>query len=118
MQQPILHKLLFQILQCFHHLGLLRCGNTQKPDLPKAFAKKQAELIRFVRPAQQFGSKFRDHYSDLVTTFLTTSVDYLIQHYLDRINSLNSEITSNLTSVVELELYAHIALTLAQKNRT
>jgi hypothetical protein len=63
------HKELFQLLQCIHHLE-----RTNTKQLPKAFHKKQQELFRFIRPAQRTDS-FNKDYQSLVTKFLGDSLD-------------------------------------------
>lgn len=61
-QPGILHKLLFQVIQCLHHICNLQEPSSNKTSLPKAFLKKQDEWTRFIRPAQASRSQFQEHY--------------------------------------------------------
>ena len=85
-------KLLFQILQCVHHLANI--GDPSKEGIKaKAFRKKQKELDNFVRPAQEgFHSDFRKHFQKLTNHYLLSTLESLRTHYLARMQLLSLEI--------------------------
>ncbi len=104
----VLAKLLFQILQCMHHLSV-----TDSPEgsFPKAFRKKQVELNRFLRPAQEYpDSAFRDTFQNLISSFLTNTLKALTQHYLARLTVLEKQVMQMDISSAEFNDCVKIAL--------
>ena len=111
-----LAKLLFQILQCVHHLANI--GNSEEEGIKtRAFLKKQKELDNFVRPAQEHpGSGFRDAFRKLTQKYLVSVLATLSVHYLARLELLGSEIRSLDISNSDLQIASEIALRWGRKN--
>ncbi len=117
MQPGMLHKLLFQVIQCIHHLYQLhQPGSNTATRLPKAFLKKQDEWNRFIRPAQASKTQFQKQYSGFVTEFLNSTVAGLVSHYEECLDQLYFQCNANLTTVVELDKCTQIAKSWANKS--
>ena len=107
-------KLFFQILQCLHHLSV--CVSDEG-SLPKSFQKKQTELDKFVRPAQEYpSSAFRDTYSKLIHSFFLDTLAALSHHYSARLGVLGKEIQNLGITHLERQAAYQIAVRWGKKN--
>lgn len=77
-------KVLFQLLQCLHHLAQLT-GSDGKA--VQAFGRKTRELDRFIRPAIQ-NSQITKKISELNNTWATNVTQALISHYQTQVDFL------------------------------
>ena len=112
---PKLAKLLFQFLQCLHHLGNI--GSNGKGITAKAFLKKQQEMDSFVRPAQEVpGSQFRTSFKQLTQTYFQNTLDALVNHYQARLDTLRTEILKMGMSTSDFQKSMQIALKWGRKN--
>ena len=85
--------------------------------LSKAFSKKQSELDRFVKPAQETpDSPFRGVYRKLVTTFLSDTLVALESHYHTRLDSLEQQVKTLNFSLLDLETAKAVALRWGKTN--
>ena len=109
-------KLLFQILQCIHHLANI--GDPNKEGIKaKAFLKKQKELDKFVQPAQDsFHSEFRKHHQELTFRYLLDTLASLRTHYLARMSTLCIEIQDLGISDLDLANYSKTAIKWGRNN--
>lgn len=111
-----LTKLLFQILQCVHHLSNIGHPPTEGIQT-KAFIKKQSELDKFVRPAQETpDSEFRGVYTKIVNNFLLDTLAALAHHYLARLDVLSIQILKMGITPSELQTSFQIAMRWGRKN--
>ena len=96
-------KTLYQILQCLHHQRNFNKGNAG----PKSFRKKQADLKKFLRPAQA-NQQFREAYEAQVNTFMQGTLHTIKDHYKGRLESLRLELQlknkSKLNQAIEVAL--------------
>lgn len=107
-----LAKVLFQILQCLHHIQ-----GTRSSDLPKAFKQKQRDLDRFMKPAQELdGSTFRATYRNLISSFFRDTVSTLKDHYTGRLETLKGKILESGYRTQDLQTAVPIALRWGKKN--
>ena len=111
---PKLAKLLFQVLQCLHHLTNIRPNG--KGTMAKAFLKKQQEMDSFVRPAQELGSAFRPFFKKLTSNYFDATLDALVNHYQTRIETLRAEIQNMGASTSDFETSRQISLKWGRKN--
>lgn len=109
---PVLIKILFQILQCLHH-----CHNVdpQTGRQQRAFLRKEAELVRFIKPAQET-AQFRDNYRSLVKSFFENCLGTLNAHYKSRIEFLKQQLSHAKPSEMEMERASEVAMRWARKN--
>ena len=109
-------KLLFQNLQCVHHLANI--GNPSQEGIKaKAFRKKQKELDNFVRPAQEgLNSEFRRHFQELTFRYLSYTLESLRVHYLARMQTLCIEIQQLGLTNSDLQTASQIAIKWGRKN--
>ena len=97
----ILSKLLYQFLQCLHHVHNIQ---PLKGIQSKAFHQKQNELDRFVKPVQEVpGSSFRGIYQNLIQRFLINTLYALENHYHQRLDSLEQQITASSFSQLDIQ---------------
>ncbi len=112
---PKLAKLLFQILQCLHHLANI--GLPEKGITAKAFLKKQRELDTFVRPAQELPrSEFRQFFQKLTKTYFELTLEALVTHYQTRLRTLRIEILNLGINTSDLRISIEIAIRWGRKN--
>ena len=110
----ILTKLLFQILQCLHHVHNIR---PLEGIQSKAFRQKQHELDRFVKPAQEVpGSSFRGIYQNLIQRFLINTLSALENHYHQRLDSLEQQITASGFSQLDIQTAYQVAMRWGRRN--
>lgn len=103
-----LAKFLFQILQCMHHISIT---DSSEGSFPKAFQKKQVELNRFLRPAQEYpNSTFRDTFQNLISNFFIQTLHALTQHYSARLEVLEQQVKQLDVSFSEFNECVNIAL--------
>ena len=77
-------KVLYQLLQCLHHLSHLSSPNGKAV---KAFDRKASELDRFIRPAVQ-NSEIQNEISDLNSAWATDVAHALAHHYRTQVSFL------------------------------
>ena len=110
----ILSKILFQILQCLHHVHNIRPSEGIQS---KAFLQKQFELDRFVKPAQEVpGSSFRGIYQNLIQRFLINTLSALETHYHQRLDSLEQQITASGFSQLDIQTAYQVAMRWGRRN--
>ena len=110
----ILTKLLFQILQCLHHVHNIR---PLEGIQSKAFRQKQHELDRFVKPAQEVpGSSFRGIYQNLIQRFLINTLSALENHYHQRLDSLEQQIKASGFLQLDIQTAYHEAMRWGRRN--
>lgn len=108
-------KLLFQILQCVHHLTNL--SDSREGIKAKAFQKKQKELDKFVRPAQEHpNSEFRGAFRQLTSQYISGTLALLRTHYLASMKVLCIKIQNLGISHSDLQTSSKIALRWGRKN--
>ena len=108
----ILSKLLFQSLQCMHHVHNIR---PLEGIQSKAFCQNQNELDRFVKPAQEVpGSSFRGIYQNL--RFLINTLSALDNHYHQRLDSLEQQITASGFSQLDIQTAYQVAMRWGRRN--
>ena len=93
---PGLVKLLYGVLQCIHHIGIME-ENLVNSSLPKALERKVEELNSFIKPARPN----LDISFDLKLTnqnWATEIMDVLIKHYAPCLKNLKSKIISAMSS--------------------
>ena len=93
---PGLVKLLYGVLQCIHHIGILE-ENLVSSSLPKGLEKKVKELNSFIKPAHSN----LDITFDLKLTnqnWATQTMNVLIKHYANCLKNLKSNIISAMSS--------------------
>ena len=89
-------KLLYGVLQCIHHIGILE-ENLVNSSLPKGLEKKVKELNSFIKPARSN----LDITFDLNLTnqnWATQTMNVLIKHYANCLKTLKSKIISAMSS--------------------
>ena len=89
-------KLLYGVLQCIHHIGILE-ENLVNSSLPKGLEKKVKALNSFIKPARSN----LDITFDLNPTnqnWATQTMNVLIKHYAKRLKTLKSKIISAMLS--------------------
>ncbi|XP_041350844.1 uncharacterized protein LOC121369825 isoform X2 [Gigantopelta aegis] len=89
-------KLLYGVLQCIHHIGLLE-ENLVNSTLPKSLARKVEELNSFIKPARPN----LDITFDLNLTnqnWANQTMNVLIKHYANSLKLLKSKIISAMSS--------------------
>ena len=93
---PGLVKLLYGVLQCIHHIGILE-ENLINLSLPKGLETKVKELNSFIKPARSN----LDITFDLNLTnqnWATQTMNVLIKHYANCLINLKSKIISVMSS--------------------
>ena len=110
-----LAKLLFQILQCLHHLANI--GPNGKGITAKAFHKKQKEMDSFVRPAQEVPtSEFRHFFKKLTQNYFDGILAALVSHYQARLDTLRIQIQNMGISASDFQTATQISLRWGRKN--
>ena len=94
---PGLVKLLYGVLQCIHHIGILE-ENLVNSSLPKGLEKKVKELNSFIKPT----CSNLDITFDLKLTnqnWATQTMNVLIKHYANCLKNLKSKIISAMSKL-------------------
>ena len=95
---PSIAKLLFQLLQIFHHLNRL----DPSQGLPKAFKTKQRDLQQFFKPAQE-GPDVKSELSKLSHNYISSCTTAIRAHYERQLNSLQEKISKSSVSLAEFQ---------------
>ena len=77
-------KVLFQVIQCLHHMSILQDGKRTK-----AFPHKVNELNRFIRPAVP-NPQIVDKIQAVNSAWASNMVQALLTHYQDQLKTLKS----------------------------
>lgn len=77
-------KLLYQLIQCLHHISLLTDADGKAV---KAFSKKAEELDRFIRPAV-LNSGIKEKISEVNKAWVTSVTQALLTHYQTQVDFL------------------------------
>ena len=110
-EKQVLIKTLYQILQCLHHQ---RNFNTDEAG-PKSFRKKQADLKKFLRPAQAT-QQFQEIYEDQVNAFMKGALNTMREHYNSRLDTLKLDLLIRVENAEEVKQAMDVALKWGKKN--
>ena len=95
---PSIAKLLFQLLQIFHHLNRL----DPSQGLPKAFKTKQRDLLQFFKPAQE-GPDVKSELGKLSHDYISSCTTAIRAHYERQLKSLEEKISKSSVSLAEFQ---------------
>ena len=95
---PSIAKLLFQLLQIFHHLNRL----DPSQGLLKAFKTKQRDLQQFFKPAQE-GPNVRAELGKLSYDYISSCTTAIRAHYERQLKSLEEKISKSSVSLAEFQ---------------
>ena len=110
-----LAKILYQILQCLHHLNNI--GNPQQDGIKiRAFQKKHKELETFFKPAQSEGTQFVHFIQNLTHQFFENASIGLIQHYQSLLKTHTSDLQSMAIHPTTLKNAKQLCLKWAHNN--
>ena len=90
--------MLYQLLQCLHHLAHLASPDSKAV---KAFDRKAKELDRFIRPAVQ-NQQFQNEISELNSAWATDVAHALAAHYRTQVSFLLGSIKAFVLSPNDL----------------
>ena len=110
-EKQVLIKTLYQILQCLHHQ---RNFNTEEAG-PKSFRKKQADLKKFLRPAQAT-QQFQETYENQVNAFMQGALNTMREHYSSRLETLKLDLLIRVENTEEVKQAMDVALKWGKKN--
>ena len=92
---PSIAKLLFQLLQLFHHLNRL----DPSQGLPETFKNKQRDLLQFFKPGPDVKSELGKLSHDYISSCTTT----IMAHYERQLKSLEEKISKSSVSLAEFQ---------------
>lgn len=107
-------KIIFQVIQCLHHLSLLSdqgaAGSSRQ-----AFSRKVKELNSFIRPAIP-NSDVIQSIQQVNRTWATSVVQVLVNHYRTQLDFLRGSLSGWKMSSADRVLYRNKALQWARQN--
>ena len=84
-------KALFQILQCIHHIGLLK-GHIRDQSFPDSITRKISDLNNFLKPGQR-NAQIDRAIDQVNKTWTNNIIQKMIAHYESCLSKLKAQVT-------------------------